>query len=163
MTKAGNKNYVISERVNKLEDNLKKYTLIGTLVGVLLGGGGVLGIAQWVYQAPLDKKIKIHESAMTSLKATIEALKSAGTAEEAQALRLELVALDRNYRSSLGLIVECMEILSSRGIDQAWLQKAAQKLKVLEQQRTLISEQALLQPKGQSKITKQKMPPDMRL
>jgi len=133
----------LTKRVGVIEDKLKKYTLIGTLAGVLLGGGGVLGGVQWFYQAPLDKKIKKYESAISSLKGVIEASKKGGaSAEEARALRRELVALDRDYRVALGLVAECMEILSTRGIDKQWMEKAARQLKELEQQRKPVSEES---------------------
>ena len=131
----------LTKRMGLIEEKLKKYTLVGTLTGVLLGGGGVLGAVQWFYQAPLDEKIKTYESAISSLKGVIETSKKGGaSAEEARALRLELVALDRDYRNALGLVAECMEILATRGIDKEWLQKTAQKLKTLEQQRKPVSE-----------------------
>ncbi|WDE12759.1 hypothetical protein [Thalassomonas haliotis] len=124
----------LSKRMGLIEEKLKKYTLIGTLTGVLLGGGGVLGAVQWFYQAPLEKKIKTYESAISSLKGVIEAANKDGASkEETRALRQELIALDRDYRNALGLVAECMEILSTRGIDQQWLQKAARQLRELEQ------------------------------
>ncbi|WDD99989.1 hypothetical protein [Thalassomonas actiniarum] len=134
----------LSKRMGLIEEKLKKYTLIGTLTGVLLGGGGVLGAVQWFYQAPLEKKIKTYESAIDSLKGVIEASNKGGASkEETRALRLELIALDRDYRSALGLVAECMEILSTRGIDKQWLQKAAQQLKELEQQRKPVTEESI--------------------
>ncbi|WDE06330.1 hypothetical protein SG34_005245 [Thalassomonas viridans] len=142
------KNEPLNKRMGLIEEKLKKYTLVGTLAGVLLGGGGVFGAVQWFYQAPLDKKIKTYESAIASLKGVIEASNKGGaSAEEAKALRMELIALDRDYRNALGLVAECMEILATRGIDKEWLQKAARQLQALEQQRPPVSEKAVIPDK----------------
>jgi hypothetical protein len=140
MSKKPKENNSLLERIEVLEGSIKKYTLIGILSGVILGGGGVFGTVQWVYTAPLDKKIKSYESAMSSLKGAIVASNDAGTVEEVAVLRKELIALDRNYREALGLITKCMEVLSTRGLDREWLGKAKQRLQVLSYQRWPISE-----------------------
>ncbi|MGI9293060.1 MAG: hypothetical protein ACR2PS_03685 [Pseudomonadales bacterium] len=133
-------NTTLSKRIEALEGKIRKYSTIGVLSGLLLGGGGMLGAAQWMYVAPLDKKIKTYDSAMVSLKTAIDASKESGAVEETTALRKELVDLDRSYRRALGLIAECMEILSSRGLDARWLRKASIQLQDLQRQKTPVSD-----------------------
>ena len=136
----------LEKRVKALEGQVRKYAAIATVTGLLLGGGGVFGVVQWVYKAPLDKQVLKYESAMKSLDAAIQAANDSGAKEEAGKLRMELVGLDRNYRTVLGLIEECMQVLSeSNAIQQdsrtrAWLEKTSGKLRELQNQRELVSE-----------------------
>ena len=137
---------LLEGRVRTLEGQVKKYAVIATLAGALLGSGGVFGIAQWAYKAPLDKQVLKYESARKSLDSAIQAANDSGAKKEASALRIELIRLDRNYRTALGLIEECMQILSrSEAVQgdvptQSWLNNTADKLRQLRTQREPISE-----------------------
>lgn len=124
----------LENRVKTLEDRLKKYAAISAIAGLLLGGGGAFGVAQWAYTAPLEKQVLKYESAMNSLNKAIEAAKDSGENEQVNSLRIELVALDRNYREALGLIEECMRVLKESKVfsndtrTQLWLHNASLRL-----------------------------------
>ena len=136
----------LEDRIKNLEGQVKKYAVIATVVGLLLGGGGVFGVAQWAYKAPLDKQVLKYESAMKSLNSAIQAASDSGAKEETNKLRMALVGLDKNYRTALGLIEECMQILSRSNANQQdettqrWLNNTSDKLQQLRTQRELISE-----------------------
>ncbi len=136
------KNDSLDDRVKALEGKVKKYAAIATITVIMLGGGGVFGIAQWAYKAPLEKQVVKYESAMKSLSSAIEAANDSGEKELTSKLRTELVSLDRNYRTALGLIEQCMQVLSRSNANQRdpetsfWLKKTSQELQRLRNQKT---------------------------
>ncbi len=130
----------LEQRVFSLEKQIKKFVALGGIVGMLVGGSGVFGIAQWVYRAPLDKLVVKYESGIGSLQKAIDAANKSGSKDEVKVLRAELIRLDRSYREALGIIDECMRQLSrNRALQQddtaQWLRESSIELQKLESQR----------------------------